>query len=508
MPQPTRPKTSLRKPRSHAKNGPAFVFVDIPGGPLTGPEKNNTKTIVRRQAARSAHTRHQDDWAKRADVTSPSDLQDPISETNSTEDIFRHVSTPESIPLSLPSGYETFRSRYNFDITDLTSFIDVDLATNAYRLLQDESNSLVSLLQKQHSSFLAYLPSRYGSSTCLDDAMRCVAARAGQMLGFPIQSSMPLILYGKALKSLQHAISDAEDCALSDIYCATRLLVLYELIGPPDTTRLAYHHRGGIRLLKLREPGSYTSEFDWMLLKSQGPSIIIGEMYRNESSMFEAQEWQNAFQSASDLQLDADCRLWWKFFGITGFLPGILKDLRSLLEYAPNSSDYSARSLPIRERAQRMHKRLHDEHVIYQHTPPHPPSLFTLPIATESPDRIRLRCFFLYTIMYISRVIATVCPSEIERATSEVEAQTFASQAILIDEVAIKLDPAMSWHLQQRNELARSIIEGREEWLSLNEHGMSRDALQICLKQRWIKWEESWRALVLAKELKENRLRF
>ncbi|KAL4728685.1 hypothetical protein ACLX1H_003084 [Fusarium chlamydosporum] len=214
MPQTTRPKTSLKKPRSRAKNGPAFVFVDIPGGPLTGPEKDNTKTIVRRQAARSAHTRHQGNWAKRADVTAPSDLQDPISETNSTQDTFRQVSSPESIPLPLPSGYETFRSRYNFDITDLTSFTDVDLATNAYRLLQDESNRLVSLLQKQHSSFLAYLPSRYGASTCVDDAMRCVAARAGQMLGFPIESSMPLILYGKALKSLQHAISDAEDFAL------------------------------------------------------------------------------------------------------------------------------------------------------------------------------------------------------------------------------------------------------------------------------------------------------
>jgi hypothetical protein len=122
--------------------------------------------------------------------------------------------------------------------------------------------------------------------------MHCVAARAGQMLGFQMPTSMPYILYGKALKSLQIAISDDAECTESDIYCVTRLLVLYEvshlyvrlsnglnitviqLIGPPDTTRLAHHHRGGIRLVELRGPDCYTSEFDWMLLKSQGPSIV------------------------------------------------------------------------------------------------------------------------------------------------------------------------------------------------------------------------------------------
>ncbi|KAJ0131336.1 Uncharacterized protein HZ326_25576 [Fusarium oxysporum f. sp. albedinis] len=147
---------------------------------------------------------------------------------------------------------------------------------------------------------------------------------------------------------------------------------------------------------------------------------------------------------------------------------------------------------------------VHNEHVFYQHAAPHPQSLFSLPVATESPDRIRLRVFFLYTIMYICRVLATLSPTEIERATSEVEAQMFASQALLIEEVATKLDPAMAWHLQQRNGLAHSIIEKKEEWFSDNELGMSRDKLKSFLAQRWLKWENSWRAGVLAEELGEN----
>ncbi|KAH6984004.1 hypothetical protein EDB80DRAFT_235792 [Ilyonectria destructans] len=521
MPRVMRPKLPLRKPRSRVKEGPAFVFVDTAGTPSTGPEKNDAKTIVRRQAARSGRTRRQDESANQENIATLPDSREliptrkgPPGVTSPAKDGYgmwkrntpRDVSSLGPMPQPLSSGYETLRLRYNFDITDLTSFTDVDLATNAYRLLRDEPNRLVSLLQKRSSSFLAYLPRRYGSSTCLDDAMHCVAARAGQMLGFLMPESTPSILYGKALNSLHTAIRDSAKSTGAVVYCATRLLVLYELIGPPDTTRLAYHQRAGMRLVELRGPESYTSKFDWSLLKNQGPSIIIDEMYRKESSIFEAPEWQHFFQHASSLQLDTDSCLWWRFFGTTAFLPGILKDLRSLFEDAPDRCGCSMQSSSILERARSMHRALHNNHVIYQHAAPHPLSLFNLPISAESPDRIRLRGFFLYTMMYISRVLATLSPSAIERATSEVEAQTFASQALLIEEMTTELDPAMSWHLQQRNVLSHSIIQEKKEWFSDNEQRMSQDKLEDFLGQRWLKWENSWRARVLAEELGEERI--
>lgn len=220
--------------------------------------------------------------------------------------------------------------------------------------------------------------------------------------------------------------------------------------------------------------------------------------------MFEAQEWQRVFQRISDLQLDTDCRLWWKFSRTTGFLPGILKDLRNFLEGAPYRCEYSARGSAILERARSMHRALHNDHVLYQHAAPHPQSLFSIPVSAESPDRIRLRVFFLYTMMYICRVLATLSLSEIERATSEVEAQTFANQTLLIEEITTELDPAMAWHLQQRNGLAHSIILSRGEWFSDKEHVLSWDKLKEFLAQRWLKWENSWRANVLAEELEEG----
>ncbi|WZH50217.1 uncharacterized protein QYS62_011461 [Fusarium acuminatum] len=452
MPRAMQSKLSPKKPRSRVKDGPAFVFVNTT-------DASDAKTIVRRHAARSGLIRRHENTTTLPDSREliPAAMRAPgaTSPTKNRHGMYKGNTLCDalnlgSVPQPLSSRYETFRLSYNFDITDLTSFTDVDLVTNAYRLLQGEPNRLISLLQKQYSSFLFYLPTRYGSSTCLDDAMHCVAARAGQMLGFQMPKSMPYILYGKALKSLQIAISDGAECTESDIYCVTRLLVLYE---------------------------------------------IIDEMYRKESSIFEAQEWQRVFQCASVLQSDSDCHLWWKFFGIIGFVPGILKDLRNLLEDSTNRSGYLVGGSAILERAKSVHKALHNEHVLYQHTAPHPQSLFSLPTAAESPDRIRLRVFYLYTIMYICRVLATLSSTEIERATSEVEAQMFASQALLIEEVATKLDPAMAWHLQQRNGLAKSIIEKKEEWFFDNEIGISRDKLKGFLTQRWLTWENSWRAI-------------
>lgn len=70
---------------------------------------------------------------------------------------------------------------------------------------------------------------------------------------------------------------------------------------------------------------------------------------------------------------------------------------------------------------------------------------------------------FSHVTMYISRVRATLALSEIERTTGGVEAETLAAQALLIEKMTTTLDPAMSWHFEQRNNLSHSIIRTRDE---------------------------------------------
>ncbi|KPM38670.1 hypothetical protein AK830_g7872 [Neonectria ditissima] len=462
-----RPKLLSKKPRSRAKNGPAFVFVNTAHTPPTEIENQDARVIVRRQAARSGCRGRQSEGAKQAKIDQRTYSRKPrttrkdvtvvqsIAEAeNSTQmrSMTAYAPTPEPVPRPFYTGYERLRRVYNVDLMDLTSFTDVDLATNAYLLLREEPHRLTSLLQKRDSSFLTYLPSRYGSSTCLDDAMHCVTARVALMLGYPMQGPSPSFLYGKALKSLEIAIGRGKECLGSDAYCATRLMVLYELVG---------------------------------------------ELYGDKSSMFEAQEWQSLFAGDFSFQLDTDSRLWWRFFGATSFLPSIVKEMRRLLKNIPHGRGYCARSLDILKRAKEMHKVLHDNHILYQRSAPYAPSLFNAPTSAESPDRVRLREFYFYPAIYVSRILATLFPSETERATYEEEAQSLANQALLIEETAAKLDPAMAWHFKQRNGLAHSIIQTRERWLFDKEHEMPWDELRIVLLQRWFEWENSWRAQVL-----------
>lgn len=75
-----------------------------------------------------------------------------------------------------------------------------------------------------------------------------------------------------------------------DVYCATRLLTLYEvsplslsliminsvqLVSRPEDNHWVLHGRGGLDLIKHRGPSNHTTEFDWMLLKSQGLFLVI-----------------------------------------------------------------------------------------------------------------------------------------------------------------------------------------------------------------------------------------
>lgn len=220
-----------KKRLSRRKDRPAFEFIGFAGSSsIIEPHTDESRIIIRRQAARSGRQKHVRESASQ-------NQDDSVSITPLAED---SVSEKFNIPpgtqyarlaLLQPSinGYEAMRVIYNFDITTLDSFIDVDLAVNAFRLLQDRPTSLAALLRKGSSSFLAYLPSRYGCKPFLNDAMHCVAARAAQMLGHSSPRASPSKMHSKALRSLYSAVPNDADCPITDFYCTARLLVLYEV---------------------------------------------------------------------------------------------------------------------------------------------------------------------------------------------------------------------------------------------------------------------------------------
>lgn len=215
-------------------------------------------------------------------------------------------------------------------------------------------------------------------------------------------------------------------------------------------------------------------------------------MCRKQTSIFETPEWQGFFGYASQTETDNDTRLWWDFFAIISLTPGIFKDISILFNDTLPPFEYLARSSDILGRAKKMYRAVQDSHILYQRRAPHPPSLFDLPVSAETSDRARLRGFFLYLTMYTLLINATLSKIESERAASEAEVQIFANQALLVEKVTAELDPATTWHLEQRNALAHSIIQTKEELRSDKTRGMSNEELMAFLAQRWLKWEDLW----------------
>ncbi|KAL4955733.1 hypothetical protein BDW69DRAFT_110965 [Aspergillus filifer] len=508
-----RPKSSTRKPRSRAKDGPAFVFVESTETFSGKPIEEDVRALIRRQAARSGrkHQRTQSARHSSSGSSTPGDSgalmlhEVPahivgVFSTGTADD--DSVDRSTIAPQPSFTGYEAIRVAYNFDITLLTSFTDVDLGKTAATPLQNQPNLLSSLLQRRSTSFLSYLPSRYGSSPFLDDAMHCLAARAGQIFGHTTRAAKISTLYGKALNSLQAALNDGKLCMGADVYCATRLLTLYELISPPESNHWVVHNRGGIRLLEARGPGSHKTRFDWMLLKSVAPSILLDEMYRlRTSSIFEEPDWQRLFAYASERETDHDASLWWELFALVCYVTGTTIQLRNVFTASLPQTEYEARTSEILARARWIHRMFHESHVRYQTRDPYPLSLFDLPTMPESPDRVRLRGFYFHPMMQICRVLTALAPDEMERAAAEVEAQTLAAQAVLIQQVTVDLDPAMSWYFEQKNPFAHGVIRTREEWVSHSDPPW--EELRGVLAQRWLQWHFGWRTSHLSESLGE-----
>jgi hypothetical protein len=226
----------------------------------------------------------------------------------------------------------------------------------------------------------------------------------------------------------------------------------------------------------------------------------VDEINRKTASIFEASDWQRLFSHMSEIENDANSKLWWKFFGTVCYIPGSLRNVRNLFIKKRTPSQYLEENLKVLERVEWMYEMMHASHALYLDSSPHPSSLFDVPEMAETPDRIRLREFYLYGMLLISRILATVSPSEQRRAASETEAQSLANQVLLIEKKTIELDPILSWHLEQRNALPYSIIGTRDDWLS---EQSSEVQPRNVLGHRWLKWESSWLGQVISKGLGE-----
>ncbi|KAL9611270.1 MAG: hypothetical protein Q9167_004067 [Letrouitia subvulpina] len=120
----------------------------------------------------------------------------------------------QSLPPSMPSsGYESMRNRLDFDIAQLSA---LTTSWDACRYRQ--------------WSWIPFLPSRYGHYACLDDAIGCTMVRVREWLRACVKPSLAATsLYTRALKSLQVAINDPNQCMKPEVLAASKVLGVYEV---------------------------------------------------------------------------------------------------------------------------------------------------------------------------------------------------------------------------------------------------------------------------------------
>lgn len=208
----------------------------------------------------------------------------------------RSAFTPSA---SLFSSYETTRSKFSVDITDLSMLTNFNVGKSTIPALSADPSRLAALLGEQQWSYMEYIPRRYGQSQCLTAATDCVLAKVRSLLApHIVNEQTQLRLYAKALHSLQKAISNsASDCVSPDVLCATQMLSLHELLDASNDSGWSHHVHGSVRIVKHRGTQRFTTDFEKALFAAHAGTVVGESLLDNEHCYLAEQEWSTLYLS-------------------------------------------------------------------------------------------------------------------------------------------------------------------------------------------------------------------
>lgn len=131
-------------------------------------------------------------------------------------------------------SFERLRIEEDFDILNLSPLAGLHLGRAGIEYFTSDNFQAKAIFQQKQWSYLSYIPTRYGHVQCLSQATDCVVARLRWMVssGYYADETTVLSLYTKALKSLQVALNDPQQCVQPETLCATELLTLFEAWRP------------------------------------------------------------------------------------------------------------------------------------------------------------------------------------------------------------------------------------------------------------------------------------
>ncbi|KAL8783403.1 MAG: hypothetical protein Q9213_004662 [Squamulea squamosa] len=305
------------------------------------PEDSNIRTAIRRQAMSkaAAERKRRSKWTKRrinrkpiyqdvykekeqplVNSTPHHDSSGPLNYTIETFDLNgpmvhsrgdSQLATAESYwsqdtssvrwfpPSPSSTGFEAVRIRFDFDPVSLSGLTSIHVGRATARTLHVRPDSLLCILRCRKWSYLEYLPSRFGQTTCLDDAICCIAARVRQWMSAPAEPNrLALKLYSKAVHSLQVALNDPVLCRHPNVLCATEIMSIFELLDSGQDLMPTHHTTGVAALIEFRGSQGYQTDFEKSLFLAQWGPIYTEAMHQDNAHCFlEEPAWQATVQS-------------------------------------------------------------------------------------------------------------------------------------------------------------------------------------------------------------------
>lgn len=165
------------------------------------------------------------------DATSTESQLITVAKPTRTEKRRSRAHPARAMPLT---GFERLTADTGLDMLDLDELAGIVVGQVASFILSQDRESLPKLFSRRRHSYLFHMPARYGHNTCLDDALRCLAAGTRRLLlpapaRSDFQEKRVLRLYGKALNSLQAAVNEPDSWKNPHILGAIQVLGMYEV---------------------------------------------------------------------------------------------------------------------------------------------------------------------------------------------------------------------------------------------------------------------------------------
>ena len=367
-------------------------------------------------------------------------------------------------PASLSSqGYQSVKLEYGVDLPQLSALAKVHFGRAACEILAERPSMLSKIFFRDQFCYLDYVPSLYDRSSLIQDVTRCTLARARQSLShYPTTPSATVLkLYGKALASLQQALETSARVREPEVLCATQILALFELLNYSDNGAWIRHTAGAARLIELRGPHGYDSEFEKSLLMAQVGPLFSEAILNNEACFLEKPEWQVVLKST--------------------IIDGLMFCERSRMSISLWMNKYHIPSLLKRVTM-----------LVCSDEPPNPRAVEDF-LQEAREHRVRfLEWRFTYDCYMESLADRNITP--FEHSQARLLLAVCATDLIFMNRIIVAIDPVGSWELEdQAQALARMILALEQEAASTNLMSTLFVVQKLGLSRAIIATEQDWR---------------